>query len=769
MAKIADMYYKLNPWKIIEKDFDPDKNMLSESIFSLANEYMGVRGYFEEGSSCNSLLGSYFNGVYEISDDVNKSAYKGIIDHTHFMVNSVDWLYTRIFIDGEKLDMNTASFDEFTRVLDLKEGTLTREFIWNAKSGKKLRIKFLRFLNMNKSNEGYQKIVFEPINFSGNIDLIMGLDFGTIHVSKGRSLWKVLKKGEDDNIAAMIGETLTSNQKVFSGFKLSTDGMINKSIYNVDKIYGYSFSLNLLEGKTKVIDKVISNIVLKDSNESIGSLWKTGIDSVKEQAKKGLDLALQDNKAFWNNTWERFDIQIDGDEKNQQGIRFCIFQMQQTYHGQNPENNIGAKGLTGEAYNGHAFWDTETYCLPFYLFNNLKAAKNLLEYRYSKLPEAIKRAKQLDCKGACYPIATLNGEEGCDLWQHASLQFQPSTGVAYGIWHYVNVSKDKEFLFNYGAEMLVQISRFLESRGAWSQLTNKFGFFSVMGPDEFHMMVNNNCYTNFMAKKTFDYTVKVLQEMKKENELKYNELQIKTGFTDEELDSWKKCSDNMIILFDEQTNIYEQHNGYFDLPHINVNDIPIEDFPLYYNWSYDRIYRTDMIKQPDILMFMFLYNQEFSLECKRANYEYYEPRTIHESSLSPSIHSIFASELQKHDEAFKFFGFATRMDLDNYNRNTKEGLHTTSLAGAWLNIVYGFGGMRSDGEILKFNPSIPGKWNSYSFRIVYNDVILSINVDKVKLNITVIGDKSVDIEVYDKKYCIDSHGLTIELPECWRG
>lgn len=769
MAKIADIYYKLDPWKVIEEGFDENRNMVSESIFSLGNEYMGVRGYFEEGSSCEGLLGSYFNGVYEYSTDVNKSAYKGIIDHTHFMVNSVDWLYTRISIDGEELNLNKVNFNSFVRILDLKEGTLTREFIWNTKSGKSLKVNFLRFLNMDRTNEGFQRISFHPINFSGNVDIIMALDFGTIQTTRQKNYWKVIKKDVTNDLAAIIGETLTSNQRLFSGFTLISDEINNKTVYEEQKIIGYKFSLSLIQGEISNIDKIVSNIVLKDKSKDDEYLWDLGINSDFQQTDKGLDIALEANKILWRNIWDRFDIQIQGDEKNQQGIRYCIFQMQQTYHGEDPTNNIGAKGLTGEAYNGHAFWDTETYCLPFYLFNNLKAAKNLLEFRYSNLHRAMERAKMLDCSGACYPIATLNGEEACDLWQHASLQFQPSTGVAYGIWHYVHLSGDTEFLYSHGAEMLIQISRFLMSRGAWSQLTNKFGFFSVMGPDEFHMMVNNNCYTNYMAKKVFDYTLEVLEELKENSALQYNELQKKTRFVQEELLSFKSCSENMLILFDEKNNIYEQHEGYFNLPHIEVDDIPIEDFPLYHNWSYDRIYRTDMIKQPDVLMFMFLYNQEFSAEMKKANYEYYEPKTIHESSLSPSIHSILASELKKHEEAFNFFGFATRMDLDNYNRNTKEGLHTTSLAGAWINIVYGFGGMRSDGDILKFNPSIPKAWDSYNFRVVYKEAILLIKVDKENLTFRTVNDKSIIVEIYDKKYSIDSKELTLFMPEGWRG
>jgi len=769
MAKVADMYYKLDPWKVIEKDFDSSRNMVSESIFSLGNEYMGIRGYFEEGTTADALVGSYFNGIYEFSDDVNKSAYKGIVNHTHFMVNSVDWLYTRIFVDGEQLDLKTADFKDFSRVIDLKNGTFTREFIWNTKSGKSLKVTFLRFLNMDKVNEGFQKISFEPLNFSGNIQMIMGLDFGTIQQTRGKNYWNVIKKEIVNEAVGAIGETITSNQRIFSGFNLVSDKICNKTTYEEDKIIGYKFDLTLVEGEISNVEKLVSNIVLKDTSKNNNYLWEKGINSLLEQSSVGFENALVFSKNYWANVWEKLDVQIEGDENNQQGIRYCIFQMQQTYHGQDPTNNIGAKGLTGEAYNGHAFWDTETYCLPFYLFNNLEAAKNLLEFRYNNLDRALERAKMLDCTGACYPIATLNGEEACDLWQHASLQFQPSTAVAFGIWHYVHLSGDKDFLYDHGAEMLVQISRFLKSRGAWSQLTKQFGFYGVMGPDEFHMMVNNNCYTNYMAKKSFEYTAEVLSELKEKEPKKYEEIQNRTKFSEEELREFKNCADNMNILLEENTGIYEQHEGYFNSPHINVDDIPVEDFPLYHSWSYDRIYRTDMIKQPDVLMFMFLYNQEFSFESKKANYEYYEPRTIHESSLSPSIHSIFASELKKHDEAFDFFSFATRLDLDNYNRNTREGLHTTSLAAAWVNIVYGFGGMRSDSEILKLNPSIPKAWNSYSFRVTYKEAILNIKVDKNNVEIKTINEKSVEIEVYDTKVTIDSRGVKLSLPECWRG
>ena len=474
------------------------------------------------------------------------------------------------------------------------------------------------------------------------------------------------------------------------------------------------------------------------------------------------DKLEKENIDWWKKVWDSSDITIANDLENQQGIRFCIFQMYQTYHGAVEGTNIGAKGLTGEAYNGNAFWDTETYCLPFFIFNNQEAARNLLYFRYKTLDEARKRAEVLDCKGAFYPIATISGRECCNLWQHASLQLQASTAVAYGVWFYEKMFDDKDFLKKYGLEMLIEISRMLATRGDFNR-EGKYGYYCVMGPDEFQMMVHNNSYTNYMAKFTLEYTLDKINEIKSEDPDAYKKVAEKVAFDESEMDTWKNIKDNMILLYDDKTKLFEQHDGFFKLPHLDVDSIPISDFPLYDNWSYDRIYRNDMIKQPDVLMFMLLFISKFSQEQLKANYEYYEPCCIHESSLSPSVHSILASQLKKDDEAYDFFGFATRLDLDNYNRNTNQGIHTTSIAAAWMNIVYGFGGLRSDGEKLSVAPSIPKNWGGYSFNISYKGVVIEIKVDKENVYIKTKGDGVVELSVYGKDVEINSEGYKCEV------
>jgi maltose phosphorylase len=744
MAKVADQYLLVHPWKIIEDGFHPDRSEVSESLFSLANEHMGVRSFFDEGYSGNSLIGAYLNGIYE-EIFVPGMAYKGISNRLAFMVNTVNWLYTRIELDGERLDIASSMISSFRRELDFHTGELRREFVWETKNGKRLKVVFLRLLSMETKELAYQQIRLLPLNFSDKLTLTAGLDFSVPHRMYGQNFWDCprIESG------AILGVSKSIHHRMFVGMKVNIAAQQTPLV--ADKFTGIQMAIDLVQGQETVFEKAVILHSDRNPKQALEDAWDNGMALLKATGKK-YDEIREENRAYWDAFWAKSDITIDGDDETQQGIRFCIFQMQQTYRGVVDGANIGAKGMTGEAYNGNAFWDTETYCLPFYLFSNPKAAKSLIDFRYKTLPQAMARARDLDCVGACYPVATSDGTESCTLWQHASLQFQTTTAVAYAIWHYVKVTGDDSLLRSEGTEMLVQICRFLASRGQWSP-QGKFGYYAVMGPDEFQMMVNNNAYTNYMAKRTFEYTLQVLQGA----DLAAQDV------LPAELAEWRRMADKMIIPYNAEARLYEQHEGFFNLPHIDIDAIPVEDFPLYYHWSYDRIYRNDMIKQPDVLMFMFLYNQSFPLDVKRANYDYYEPHCIHESSLSPSVHSIFASELGRSQEAFDFFKFATRIDLDNYNRNAGEGIHTTSIAAAWMNIVYGFGGMRSDGDMLLFNPSIPPHWKGYSFQVTYRGSVIRVEVEQGKAVIRIVEGEHVKMKVGGVIRQVSRLGISVSI------
>ncbi len=767
MAKIADKYYITDPWNIIEEGFNPSYAQVSESIFSLGNEYMGVRGYFEEGYQGESLIGSYFNGIYEIVK-TEGSAYKGIVDQTEFMVNSVDWLYLRIEGEKEAVSVEPSKIKDFSRRLNLKTGVLTRAYTYAFDDGRELQLEFERFLSMTDAQQAGQRVRLTALNFSGEIRITSGLDFTTVHRMFDKNLWQSDQCESGEKWCSIQADTIHTNQSVYSISRFITDASEKEE--RADKKILKEFTLKLEQGKEASFTKLVINITRKSATpESFYDFDKAKKESQQKIQTLDYDNMKQENVIWWEQMWKDSDIIIEGDELNQQGIRFCIFQMHQTYHGADSGTIIGAKGLTGEAYSGNTFWDTETYCLPFYIFNNLEAAKNLLDFRYQTLPEAKERAKALDCEGAFYPIATISGRECCNLWQHASLQLQASTAVSYGLWHYEKITGDEEFVYEKGLPILIEISRMLASRGAWNADHTFYGYYGVMGPDEFQMMVNNNCYTNYMGKVSLEYTLEALNRFKIKDLAAYEALVQSYLLGDQELSQWKILAEHMFIPYSEDTKLFEQHEGYFNLPNVDVDSIPIEDFPLYHHWSYDRIYRNNMIKQPDVLMMMLLYNGSFTQEQLKANYEYYEPRCIHESSLSPSVHSILALQLQKHEEAYKFFGFATRMDLDNYNRNTSEGLHTTSIAAAWMNIVYGFGGMRSDQQKLSFSPSIPKDWNSYSFCIHYKKDIVQVEINKEQALFHTVHGSEVEVLIYDNKYTLGKEVTRIELPDDRKG
>ena len=332
----------------------------------------------------------------------------------------------------------------------------------------------------------------------------------------------------------------------------------------------------------------------------------------------------------------------------------------------------------------------------------------------------------------------------------------------FAIQHYTKVTGDESLLEEQRLELLVQASRFLASRVQYSENLKAYGYYGVMGPDEFQMMVNHNAYTNYMGKRSLEYALEALAQLRQSKPARTQALVERLGLKETELTRWREIADEMFIPYSKQTKLFEQHVGCFELPHVDIDAIPETDFPLYHSWSYDRIYRNDMIKQPDVLMFMLLYNGSFTQEEKLANYAFYEPRTIHESSLSPSVHSILAIELGRYDEAYNFFKFATRIDLDNYNRNTNEGLHTTALAAAWMNIVYGYGGLRSDGDKLLLNPVLPKEWQSLEFGVRARDSVVRVRLTPQGTSIKAVSGPALKLNVWGRDYEVGSEG--VQLP-----
>ena len=768
-------YFGGDPWTIVEEGFDPARQRVSESVFSLANEFMGVRGYFEEGYSGDHLLGSYFNHLYELMDIHHDQVFRGFVTQGAAMPNAVDWLYTRLRVDGEQLDLATSAHRGFRRRLDMRTGVLTREFVWATKSGKHLRLSFTRFTSLDATRVGCQRIELEALDFAGTVEVRAGLDFNTHYeigggwdqtVRASRSgedevinFWRRRRSGEANGGWAIQAETLRSGHQLFSGIVLHADGATRPTRVEGDKFIGADISVAVQPGRPSVIDRIVVNHWAR--TDDVDAVWDRGLEMMSDHAGATFDGLLADHVAAWQRVWDVLDIEIEGDPAVLQGLRFSSFQTYQSYHGEDENLNALCKGMTAEVYFGWVYWDSEIYTHRLMMFIDPPAARKLLLYRYNRLDRAMERARELGCEGARFPFATITGTEDSGTWQHVDLEIHASLAVSYGIWHHDVVLRDKAFLYREGVEMLVQICRFLASAGGWSPSQGDFGFYGVMGPDEFHMMVNHNCYTNVLGKKTLEFTLAVLDEMRSAVPDLYREAVARTELAPEEPGRWAEMARKMRIPRDEATGILEQHAGYFDLPHVDLETFPPDQIPVYKHWPYVKIFRFDMVKQPDVLNLMYFFSHDYTLEEKRANYEFYEARTIHESSLSPSLHAILAVELGKLDEAYTFFTYGARMDLDDYNRNTEQGLHVTSAAGVWASMVYGFGGMRSDGDVLCLAPTLPPQWQSFRFRVRYLGALLEVRAGRDEVMLRTLEGAPVTVVVYGRELVVDGEGVVL--------
>ncbi|MEA3451864.1 MAG: glycosyl hydrolase family 65 protein, partial [Bacteroidota bacterium] len=486
----------------------------------------------------------------------------------------------------------------------------------------------------------------------------------------------------------------------------------------------------------------------------------------KKAQKIGFNQLLQEHKTAWEQKWENSDIIIENDVSAQQAIRFNIFQLQQTYNGNDERMNIGPKGFTGEKYGGVTYWDTEAYCLPFYLStSDSKVARNLLKYRFKHLSKAIENASKLGLNdgSALFPMVTINGEECHNEWEITFEEIHRNAAIAYAIFNYVRYTGDVDYLSEFGLEVLIGISRFWAKRINFSEGKQKFVLLGVTGPNEYENNVNNNWYTSTMALWTMRYTIEAINIVKNDYADEYKRIIKTTKFKDNEVDGFNEIINNMYLPFDEKKNIFLQQDGYLDKELIPATEIPEKERPINKYWSWDRILRSCYIKQADVLQGLFFLEHEYDKETIKRNFDFYEPFTVHESSLSPSVYSIVASKIGNEKKAYELYLRTARLDLDDYNDEVHEGLHITSMAGTWMSIIYGFAGMRIvDGKI-SFSPFLPNNWTSVSFRIRFRENLLNVKVFTNKITIENLKGNDIEILLFDDKYTLNSNDeITIE-------
>ena len=754
---MMDSRFQSDEWKIIETRFEPESGRDSESIFALGNGVMGQRANFEERYSGDTLQGTYIAGIYYPDKTMVGWWKNGYPEYFARVPNAPSWTGIRITIDGNELDLAQCTIKRFRRELDMKSGLLTRTFTVTMPSGRVAGVTAKRFISMSEPEKAAISYTIRITGGHGTVVITSYLDADVYNedANYDEKFWENESARHDGARSVVIAQTRKTAFVIATAMENAFT--VNSNPVNdiamtetTSKAARSTLTTTYSDGDTFEVKKYVA--VLSSLNHPVVDLADQAMSSAGSAAQKGFEAMFAEHKNAWAGKWEHGDIVIKGDILAQQGIRYNIFQLNQTYTGDDPRLNIGPKGFTGEKYGGSTYWDTEAFAFPFYLSTaDPHVARNLLLYRYKHLGKAIENARKLGFKdgAALYPMATMNGEECHNEWEVTFEEVHRNGAIAFAIFNYVRHTGDQDYLAGYGLEVLIAISRFWAQRSNWSDEKKQYVILGVTGPNEYENNINNNWYTNTLARWTLKYTVDSLDRLKSFSEVKYNSIVTRTHLDTEcELNLWSEIIGNIYLPVHHDLGIFMQQDGFMDKVQMTVNDLDPAERPLNQHWSWDRILRSVFIKQADVLQGIYFFEEEFDEETIRRNFDFYEPRCVHESSLSASIHSILAARLRDTERAYKLYLRTARLDLDDYNREVREGLHITSMAGTWLAIVEGFGGMRICNERVCLNPVIPAAWDSYSFIVRYRNNPLRVEVNRTSVIVANLSESSIPLTVY---------------------
>lgn len=767
--------YPFEDWVIRETQFSIDTNYRNETIFTLANGYIGMRGTFEErysGPKNTSFNGTYINGFYEIHDIVYPEGGYGFAKIGQTMLNVADSKIIKLYVDGEEFDLLQGKILFYERVLDMKKGFVERKVKWESPTGKILEVKIKRIVSLNRQHLAAISFTMQPVNFTGKIRFVSAIDGNVSNINDsedvrvGSNLKGKVLKTIDKSVEGLKGWIVQKTQKSNFSYACAIDNvLVADSKYEVSNSLEEDgvkviVDLEAEKGTSYTLNKFISYYTSKDFDEN--KLVALALEEIEKAKNDGFETIEKEQEEFLNSFWKDADVIIEGDKALQQGIRFNEFHLLQSV-GRDGKTNIAAKGLTGEGYEGHYFWDSDIYIMPFFLYTKPEIAKALVMYRYNLLDAARSRAKELGHKGALYPWRTIDGPECSAYFPAGTAQYHINADIVYALKRYVEATNDVDFLYDYGCEILFETARFWEDLGAYIPLKgNKFCINCVTGPDEYTALVDNNAYTNYMAKMNLEYAYDIANKMKKEVPQKYQKVASKLNLKDEEIVAWKKAADNMYLPYSKELDIIPQDDSFLYKERITVDEIPQDQFPLLLHWHYLNIYRYQICKQPDVLLLMFLQREKFTKDELKKNYDYYEPITTHDSSLSPAIFSILANEIGYTDKAYKYFMMTARMDLDDYNDNVKDGIHAASMAGTWSAVVNGFGGMRVYTNELHFEPRLPKEWNLLSFNVRYKGRKINVKLTKESVVFALLEGEPIEIYCFDEKIFLEKGENKVE-------
>lgn len=718
------MSFEIHPWKVVETGLDKERMRLSESLTSTGNGYMGMRGNFEEDYTGDTHLGTYIGGVW-FPDKTRVGWWKnGYPLYFGKVINAVRLNGIHVEVDGETLDLNTAQVEVFYRELDMQNGLFLRRFTVRTAGGS-VQVEAERFVSLAQKELLAVRYSLTP-DYDAHVVMRPYLDANVRNLDSNydETFWDMLEEEETEDALALLTKTKenpfgTPRFAVSAAMSCWADGL-EMAGRRLDSGYVETrYEGDVAAGEDVVMEKYALCFTSRDYDEKV--LSTLSLKAAARAREVGYDALRDAHTAAWRDRWAGCDVTIQGDDAAQQGIRFNLFQLLSTYSGDDARLNIGPKGFTGEKYGGATYWDTEAYCLPVYMaIAGQDVAKQLLLYRWLQLDGAYHNARQQGLKGALYPMVTFTGVECHNEWEITFEEIHRNGAIAHAIFNYATYTGDMDYMLREGLDVLCGVARFYTDRVHFSSRHGKYMIHGVTGPNEYENNVNNNWYTNRIAAWSIGLFV---TQARRASQERRRELAI----TEDELAHMVDVVEKMYYPEDAELGIFVQHDTFLDKELMPASDIPAGERPINQHWSWDHILRSCFIKQADVLQGLYFLNHLYDVETIRRNFDFYEPMTVHESSLSPCVHSILAAQLGYRQKAVEMYQRTARLDLDNINNDTDDGLHITSMAGSWLAIAHGFAGMRTtDG--LSLSPFLPDAWQGYAFQFHYRGRVIRVSV-----------------------------------------
>ncbi len=786
--------FPVEPWALVETSYQPGDLGLTETLFSVANGYLGMRGNPEEGRPAYAH-GTFVNGFHETWEIRHAEAAFGFARTGQTLVNVPDTKVLKIYVEDEPLTFGTADLEHYERCLDFRDGVLRRNLVWRTPSGKRVRIDSTRMVSMTQRHLAIMTLEVEVL--SGDAPIVVSSQI--LNRQDGRDEYHAQQQAvghehlgiADPRKAAAFGERVllprmsyATEDRMLLGYQCANSGMTiavaaDHLLETADEYEVVAraeedqaklvFRVDATRGSTMRLEKTVA--YHSSRGVPVRELADRCDRTLDRAARHGLKHYVADQQGWYAKFWEAADVEVSDESATaeqqavQQAIRFNLFSLAQA-SARTDGIGVPAKGVTGSGYEGHYFWDTEVYVIPFLTYTQPEVARNALHFRSVMLPAARERAREMAQSGALFPWRTINGEEASAYYAAGSAQMHINADIAYAVMKYVRATGDHGFLAREGIDILVETARMWADLGFWrSNGEPSFHIHGVTGPDEYTTVVNNNLFTNVMARFNLEQAAHAVERIRLDHPEEYVRVVARLGLTTDEVAEWQACADGMTIPFDDGLGIHPQDDFFLDREVWDLSQTPAELRPLLLHYHPLVIYRFQVLKQADVVLALFLQGDRFTPGEKRADFEYYDPITTGDSTLSAVVQSVIAAEVGYHDAALHYFHEALYVDLADVHGNTVDGLHVASTGGVWNALVSGFGGMRDHGGELSFDPRLPASWPGLRFRLCWRGAPLLVDLTQEQIRFTV-AEGEVPVTVRGTAYVVTAAApLDVALPD----